>query len=1113
MQAAGVVRGAYQFFEPGEDPTAQANLLLQAMGPLQPGDLPPVLDMEVTGGQSAAAIVANVQTWMNVVEKATGVIPVIYTAPGFWNRSVGSTTFGANPLWVANWGVAAPTLPVGWSNWAIWQYSDTGFVPGILGQVDLDEFNGSLAELSNFGKPLPNGTLVTISAPSYLASRAPLSAGDFSISRNGDLTNALTVNLIIDPESNAEDYTLSGGSVTVSGSNVTVVIPAGQSSVDLMLTPDADTTGTAEPKEFLGLDLAPGNGYGYSIGYYTPFGSMLPSSAAVVAIAADGTLVTNTNSSGEGSLAVAIQNADNGLGDTISFAGGVSGTIATDIFLYNNSQIQIIGPGAGTLTIGGIYIDPGVAATISGLTIADGSSTNAGDIANYGSLTLSNTIITGGIATSTGGDVSNWGTLTLTDSIVTGGSANVGGGIANYGTLTVTNCTFTDNSAENGAAIANEGVVGGVDTYATLNVSNSTFLGNSATVSGGGIENDAGTLTVTNCTFSGNSASYGGAIFDPGEIEGGPMMPGPTTMPASVITYGPMMPGPTTMPASVITYGPVLDSISLANTIFAGNSAATGADISGTVTANNCLIQNPAGATFAAGSGNNIFEEDPLLGPLANNGGLTETMALLPGSPAIDTGSNALAVDAFGNPLTTDQRGPGYSRIINGTVDIGAYEYTPLATATTISQASPASPSDYGQPATLTATVAPEANGVSASGSVAFYDGSSLLGSGTLAIVNGVDTATFTTAATQLAVGPHSFIAVYDGDHNFAGSSSSSFAYTVDPAPTSTSVLSSIDASVYAQPVTFTATVVSDVAAAGTPTGSVTFFDGNQALATVSLVGGQATFTAAALDLGNHALTVGYNGATLFQTSVSPVLVQKVQSVALEPDPLVSGGTDLVVGGTPGPTIIDINSQQRGHQIQVNIAGIDGGFYHFNASYPAAQFSRLVVFGGPSGNVITVAASVSLPALLIGGPANDFIQAGGGPSVLVGGGGNDILIGGSNRNILIGDGGSDVLVGGGTGSILIGGSTDYDTNLAALSSILEEWARTDASYQRRIGHLTGTLPGGLNGSTFLNATTVHDDDATDLLIGDGGLDWFFASSTGRDFYIGRQRGEAFTPIS
>ena len=67
---------------------------------------------------------------------------------------------------------------------------------------------------------------------------------------------------------------------------------------------------------------------------------------------------------------------------------------------------------------------------------------------------------------------------------------------------------------------------------------------------------------------------------------------------------------------------------------------------------------------------------DPILGPLANNGGPTQTFALLSGSPAINAGNNASAVDAGNNSLTTDQRGTGFPRIMNGTVDIGAFEVT-----------------------------------------------------------------------------------------------------------------------------------------------------------------------------------------------------------------------------------------------------------------------------------------------------------------------------------------------------------------------------------------------------------------------------------------------------
>jgi lysozyme len=151
MKSAGLVRGAYQFFEPGEDPTTQANIVINAVGTLGDGDLPVTADMEVTGGQSAGTIVANLQTWVAKVQAGTGKVPMIYTAEGYWDGSVGgSGAFGSLPLWVANWGPPCPNLPSGWSNWKVWQYSDSGSVPGIPTTVDLDEFNGDLSALQSF---------------------------------------------------------------------------------------------------------------------------------------------------------------------------------------------------------------------------------------------------------------------------------------------------------------------------------------------------------------------------------------------------------------------------------------------------------------------------------------------------------------------------------------------------------------------------------------------------------------------------------------------------------------------------------------------------------------------------------------------------------------------------------------------------------------------------------------------------------------------------------------------------------------------------------------------------------------------------------------------------
>jgi len=148
MKAQGLVRGVYQFFEPAQDPTQQANMLLNAVknaGGFVPEDLPPVMDIEVTGSQSPSTIQAHMQTWLDVIEKAIGRKPIIYTAL-FMSSNIGSG-FGKYPLWVANWGVSCPSLPSGWSGWKFWQYADNGSVSGISGNVDMDKFNGSLNDL------------------------------------------------------------------------------------------------------------------------------------------------------------------------------------------------------------------------------------------------------------------------------------------------------------------------------------------------------------------------------------------------------------------------------------------------------------------------------------------------------------------------------------------------------------------------------------------------------------------------------------------------------------------------------------------------------------------------------------------------------------------------------------------------------------------------------------------------------------------------------------------------------------------------------------------------------------------------------------------------------
>ncbi|MFI5457323.1 MAG: choice-of-anchor Q domain-containing protein [Isosphaerales bacterium] len=205
-------------------------------------------------------------------------------------------------------------------------------------------------------------------------------------------------------------------------------------------------------------------------------------------------------------------------------------------------------------------------------------------------------------------------TVTLRDLTIENGSAASGGGILNNGTLTLVSTTLAKNTASaSGGAVENDG---------TLTVIDSTIAGNAAGASGGGIDNTS-TLTLQSTTIAGNSAASGGGVSG---------------------TKG---------------------SISASNTIIAANTAANGQSDLGAVlnSLGNNLIGNPSGASGL--TAHDLAKLDPKLGPLQNNGGPTPTLALLPGSPAIDAGTNT-------STLTNDQR--GLPRIVNGAIDIGAFE-------------------------------------------------------------------------------------------------------------------------------------------------------------------------------------------------------------------------------------------------------------------------------------------------------------------------------------------------------------------------------------------------------------------------------------------------------
>jgi lysozyme len=154
MKSAGLIRGAYQYFEPSQNPVSQANVVIARVGRLGAGDLPVMLDVESTGGQSAATIAARIGQWVARIKQGTGKTPMIYTGAYFWDASVRSAAFAALPLNIAWYGTTCPGEPSAWSrhHWAFHQYTDADRVSGISGRVDGDVFNGSLAALQNFAR-------------------------------------------------------------------------------------------------------------------------------------------------------------------------------------------------------------------------------------------------------------------------------------------------------------------------------------------------------------------------------------------------------------------------------------------------------------------------------------------------------------------------------------------------------------------------------------------------------------------------------------------------------------------------------------------------------------------------------------------------------------------------------------------------------------------------------------------------------------------------------------------------------------------------------------------------------------------------------------------------
>jgi hypothetical protein len=407
--------------------------------------------------------------------------------------------------------------------------------------------------------------------------------------------------------------------------------------------------------------------------------------------------VTNTNDSGPGSLRQALADANDG--DTINFAvTGVIGLTSGELVIDKN--ITITGPGSDQLTVRTVdfqhylrifHVMGSPTATIEGLTIGPSIYFyGCGILNDQATLTINNCAVTGNDGQTLGAGISNGGTLTINNSRITGNGLEYQGtgvGISSSGTLIINNSIISDNHSAKGQTDG-----GGIDSSGMLEITNSTIDGNSVGGFGGGIYN-TGNAIISSSTISGNfsGGGYPGPQTGPG-FGGGILNGGTLTITNSTISGN---------SALTINQGPGCGggignsgSLQIANSTISGNSGANGGAIcnhavplqiansilnagdlgenifndGGTITSLGYNLSSDNGGGYLNGPGDQT-NTNPILGPLQNNGGPTQTHRPYPQSPAIDAGD-----PNFTPPPFYDQRGTGFDRVVNGRIDIGSFE-------------------------------------------------------------------------------------------------------------------------------------------------------------------------------------------------------------------------------------------------------------------------------------------------------------------------------------------------------------------------------------------------------------------------------------------------------
>jgi hypothetical protein len=643
----------------------------------------------------------------------------------------------------------------------------------------------------------------------------------------------------------------------------------------------------------------------------------------------------------------------NGVGS----GGGIfnAGAILTvsDSVIANNQAPTAGSFGAGVLNTLDPFLLVSGSLTLKNSLVSGNVANSSSGAGIYNDVTCTATLDHAQVVANTGTDVSGGGiynnaaTLTVTDSTVSDNvtllafNPGLGAGIYNSGTASLTRTLVANNTGPSSG--------GGVYTTgsgSTFSATNTSIVNNQATNSdGGGLWNNGSAVTLTNVTVAGNRAARGGGLFltvgsvppvtlkntivatNTASVSGPDVQGTVNTATNNLIGIGtgstglvngvngnqvgtdtaPINPllgtlqnngGPTSTMALIVG-SPAID---------AGASVTETADQRGFKRKVNNVVdigayefQPPATSTALTSNNNPSTQGQPV----------TFTATVTPTAPGSNTaagsvtfydGNTALATVALANGVaayTTSALTPGLHAITAayGGYTLGDYKLDPstsqtvnqdVRAATTTALTANPNPSNVNDAVTLTATVTGPGPNVPG-GTVDFYDGASLLGSAPVTSGIGV----LVVPANTFSPNTHPLVAKYQGDVNFAPSDSPVVNEVVGA--TTTQLTSAPNPANVGDAITLTATVAPLAPGSLTPTGTVTFYDNANALATVPLSGNQAVLVVSTFAPGTHPLTAVYSGDANFTTSTSP-------------------GVDEVIGGTvtqlvSAPNPSDVNQQ------------------------------------------------------------------------------------------------------------------------------------------------------------------------------------------------------------